>query len=363
MIVKFAHALALLLVATAAPPLWGHLAAGPHLVGFTVLNERDASRSDSLGEARRVQVGVWYPARASRSARHLIYGDYVALAACELGGECVAEPYRKFLVENGVDSGAARAWLSSPMGAVRDAAHANGSFPLIVIAQGNGNSAHDQAILAEYLASHGYIVATTPSQALIPDKSNDAEAVLPRVEAQAADIEVAMRAVRKSFPVRGRAGLIGHSFGARSSLLVAARDSAIGALVSLDGGIGNKLGKEWIDGAPGFDAAAFSTPVLHFYEEIEPRIIVPDFSLLRSLGRAPVTLVRVDSLHHIHFTSLGMAVAVIPKFAAGPSSPHAAEKYEAVARTTLSFLDAALARRRPLVKTDGRYLRVDRLSR
>ncbi|MDQ6828528.1 MAG: hypothetical protein M3081_06640 [Gemmatimonadota bacterium] len=352
-----------LLVVGGTPPLWGHLTPGARAVGFTVLNARDSARRDSSGAARPIQISVWYPARAPRSARRLVYGDYVALAACELGGECSAAPYRKFLVDNGVSPGAVATWMSSPMAAVRDAAHAPGSFPLVVIAQGNGNSAHDQAILAEYLASHGYIVATTPSQALIPDKSNSGDAVLPKVEAQAVDISLALLAVRMAFAVRGRAGLIGHSFGARSALLVASRDPSIGALVSLDGGIGNKLGKEWIDGARGFDSTTFWAPVLHFYEEIDSRIIVPDFALLRSLHRAPVTLVRVDSLHHIHFTSLGMASAVIPKFVAGPPSPSVGEKYEGVARVSLAFLDAALAGRKPVVRSESRFLGIETIPR
>jgi predicted dienelactone hydrolase len=58
-------------------------------------------------------------------------------------------------------------WLDAPMLAARDAPPGGGRFPLVLLEQGNGQTLRDQAPLAEYLASHGYVVATSPSPTLI----------------------------------------------------------------------------------------------------------------------------------------------------------------------------------------------------
>ena len=91
------------------------------------------------------------------------------------------------------------------------------------------------------------------------------------------------------------------------------RDSDVGALVSLDGGIGGKAGKGRLEKARGFDRTRASAPLLHLYEEGD-RFMVPDLELLRSLP-GPRWLVRVEGLRHAHFSSLGAMVRVAPSAA------------------------------------------------
>jgi len=69
------------------------------------------------------------------------------------------------------------------------------------------------------------------------------EDILSKAEEQAADLVFAIKALQKWPSMRpGPAALVGHSFGARSALLVAMSERDIAALVSLDGGIGAKTG-------------------------------------------------------------------------------------------------------------------------
>ena len=67
----------------------------------------------------------------------------------------------------GVEANAFDTWINGLMAAQRNAASDAGTFPLVLIAQGNFHSAHHQSIIAEFLASHGYVVATVPSQTRI----------------------------------------------------------------------------------------------------------------------------------------------------------------------------------------------------
>ena len=80
------------------------------------------------------------------------------------------------------------AWLDAPMLATADPDPSGGRFPLVLVAQGNGQSAPDQAPLAEYLASHGYVVATSPSPMRISGPLVDEASVGARAEEQAADL-------------------------------------------------------------------------------------------------------------------------------------------------------------------------------
>jgi hypothetical protein len=118
-----------------------------------------------------VQVGCWYPAR-SRSGPALTYADYFVLSESERDGRTLTEAerstaiaaYKKLLVENGVSSDGFDAWFNTALLARHDAPPIDGTLPLVLVAQGNFHSLHHQALLAEHLASHGYLVCSTPSQ-------------------------------------------------------------------------------------------------------------------------------------------------------------------------------------------------------
>lgn len=316
----------------AASPLWGPLVPGPHRVGFDVSIVRDETRRLD-GGPRPVQIVVWYPATPAPGAEPVSFGAYTRLADEERpdakDGERPpptpnAGPERERLMQ-------------ARMAAVRGAPVAPGRFPLVVIAQGNGQSAQHQAVLSEYLASHGYVVATSPAPLRLGARMESEADVLPVAQEQALDLRfVADEVGRRPF-VDGRTlALVGHSLGARSALLTAASGPA-SALVSLDGGIGSGAAKDWLSGETTFDRSAYRVALLHFYEEVDD-FMTPDLALLRSLVHADRILVRVEGLAHRHFTSLGWASAAFPQL--DDPDPGRAERCAAVADTTRLFLDA-----------------------
>ena len=323
-------------------------------VGFRVDHAADRTRSSSTyPDGRPLQISVWYP--ASSGGTPMTFRDYVALAGSEMDGKAPAaasaaavDGYRSFLEGAGVSAQDVDAWLSGKVRATRDALPATGRFPLILIAQGNGQSAHDQAFLAELLASRGYVVATTPSQARIDGAMKSEDEIAGQAEAQAADLTFAARRLRTGpGPRAGRYGIVAHSFGARSALLVAMRDSDVGAIVSLDGGIGAKAGKGQLEKARGFDLSKGSAPLLHLYEEGD-RFMIPDLDFLRSLPGSR-WLVRVDGMRHVHFSSTGVMAKSAPSAARATSA--AAETgaaWDAAAEATVSFLDRFLRDAAPM---------------
>lgn len=311
----------------------GGIPAGPWSVGFVTLAVRD-----SAGERAPFTAGIWYPARGDVT-RHLTYRDYVLADA---GAEDL-DGLVAFLASQGAPAAAVRDWLEEPMLATPAAAPAGGRHPVVLMAQGNGQTLHDQAPLSEYLASQGYVVATAPSPMRRTGPLTDESQVGARAAEQAADLGLLLAAVvRRPDAAQGRFGVVGHSFGARAALLLAMYDSAVAALVSLDGGIGTAAGRASLEAAPGFRTTAVRAPILHLYQELDD-LMAPDFGLLRSLDRADRWLVSVPAMHHHQFTSLGAAAADHPRLrGATKATAESAASYAAVARATRDFLAAYL---------------------
>lgn len=162
-------------------PILGELKYGRYAAGFSVLASRDSTRTMPDGHPRAVQIGVWYPAQAAKDK--MSYRDYIALSANESDHHTATDAekqaavgsFKEFGISVGTPETAMEQWLSAEMYAGYDARQSDGEFPVVIVAQGNFQAAADQAFLCEYLASHGYIVATSPFPARIigPMKTSD----------------------------------------------------------------------------------------------------------------------------------------------------------------------------------------------
>ena len=332
----------------APPPLTAGLAPGPHAVGFRVLQRLDPSRRLAGGGLRPVQISVWYPAAADARAPALRYRDYVLVASEESTLAPPADPaaavfgYAGFLGRMGLAPNAVAAWLDAPLAARRDATPTAGRFPLVLVAQGNGGAAPDQAVLAELLAGHGFVVATTPSPVRLGVPMESDADVLPMARDQARDLRLALEALRGAPNVdASRVGLVGYSFGSRAALL-ATDLPGLRALVSLDGGIGAATAKGWLPLAA-LRRRAVRVPILHVYEDVE-EFMRPDFTLLDSLVRAPQLRVKVAGLRHTDLITFGFAAAALPELAAGTDEGRRlSARLRAVSSYALWFLQAHVA--------------------
>lgn len=340
-------------LAREVPALWGALRPGPWDVGVRVLAVAgEKAPGASASAARSLQVTVWYPSRTNDGGYPLRYRDYVVLSGTEQraetsentgAGEATVAAYQKLLTDNGVPESAVAAWLGAPVAAVRGAPPVTGRFPLVLVAQGRFHSAHHQAVLSEYLASHGFIVATTPSP-FRPDAPPVAppEDVLAGARVQAEDLERTLSALRAQPNVdAAHVAVVGHSFGARAAFLFALRHPETAALVSLDGGIANQQGKDWLTGLADFRPEAFRVPLLHLYQEGDA-VVTPDFELMTSLKHTERWLLLLPGLRHADFTSLGAATAVAPELAPPGHAEDTARGWATTAETTRRFLEATV---------------------
>jgi dienelactone hydrolase len=323
-------------------------------IGFQVIERLDATRaSREFPNGRPIQIAFWYPAAAASGSPTIAFRDYVELAGQETSfdsatrqsrGEQAVDRYKLQLSAARVKPEEADTLLAIRMHALKGAPAAFGRFPLLLLAPGNDQSAHDHAFLAESLAERGYVVALVPSATRIAGHLKTESDIPEMAAAQAADLAVALRTVRFETVVRsGRYGVVAHSFGARAALLLAMSDSDLGALVSLDGGIGAKDGKGWLEKANGFDRARATAPILHFYGETN-KSLAPDFDLLRSLDRSDRYLINVDAMAHVHFSSVGAQVGALPALArASAADARTSDAWNAVVAASASFLDHFVA--------------------
>ena len=330
-----------------APQIWAGLTPGPHAVGFKswLLNaERPAFKNSP---PHPLQMNVWYP--SERGGTPLRYGDYVLLSLNEKSADPLTpeqraaglDEFMKSLELGGVSHEHIQTLTDTPMYARLGAPQiATAKFPLVFIAQGNLQAATAQAVLAEYLASHGYVVVTTPSITRLTSPMQSDADIGSKAGEEMDDITIAVDAMKEwpdvdtTIPV----ALVGHSFGARGALMYALHDPS-SALVSLEGGIGMAAGMKAMLDNPLLNLNAHVPPLLHFYELNDPRV-VPDFRLLHALKTPDLELVEMKSMRHNHFSSDGFVAAMLPDFATlTKAQPGLRDDVQAVAQQTLAFID------------------------
>lgn len=301
--------------------LWEGLEGGPHGVGYR------------HGISGSLRYHVWYPAKDQ--------GPRTTLATYLGGG---AEAYSKQLAGAGVPAAEIDSILRSPTVAVEHAPPIAGSFPVVVIGQGNAQDAADQAILAEHLASHGYVVVTTPSPMVDRPMQGESD-IGPYAELQAAQMDSATHLARLvTGSTSSAVAVIGHSFGARSALLYVMQHPDVRGLVSLDGGIGTANGLDPLRRSRLFDSTRALPPILHEYETLDA-FMSPDLTFLKSLRSSRLTLERRESMHHVHFTTLGFVAAMSPALArVTRSGPELQREVGEVAVSVRLFLDEVTRR-------------------
>lgn len=231
-------------------PLWGTLTPGAHSVGYKVLYRFDTSRTwaetrpygktfspDLMG--RPMRISVWYPASRPQS-KTLRFEDYFRGGSAPKGFEDVeAQVLERDGGTHRNNLGDTYAALSATLvNASANAPAAKGRFPVVFTTGGQAAMLTTHSTLAEYLASHGYVVVTvftlgrsqdTPSLGLTPSE----------VAITVRDFEFTSSVVR-DLPNAdsSRLAMVGHSLGGSAAVLFAMQNTNVSAVVGLDGTYG-----------------------------------------------------------------------------------------------------------------------------
>jgi pimeloyl-ACP methyl ester carboxylesterase len=344
--VKFLFTLIALGTCCARAPLqesgfWGGLEAGPFQPGFRLIETSDATRSfppdDGPGPvARPLRIYVWYPAKPSAN-RPMRLDDYIALALDDFHTPLLPVPLSK-----GLDPSALEKLRESPVGAVRGAAPEPARFPVLVLGQGlYYESPLCHFVLCEFLASHGYVVATSP---LVGTRYRLVNITVEDVETEVRDMESVLAAARElPFVDPAALGAVGYDLGGMAGLILAMRHPEIRAYLSFDSAILDKHYTGLPLTHPQYREERFRIPWMHmmqarFIRTVESRAEAPSLFERKAFG--PSYLVHVPTTSHGGFSSyavLGIDRAV-PGYWGSPAADQRSV-YEGICQAGLAFLD------------------------
>jgi dienelactone hydrolase len=344
-------------ISASAFPLWGDLKPGGYAVGYRAMHKFDRSRlflpeRNYEGEIfagerfRPLQIQFFYPAQAPAGKAQMNYGDYLNVKANAPVTAILAEglKQRTFAIHDyylgkylqSQKQGLYERLLKMRTAAIADAAAAQGSFPVIIYGGGAENSTDENAILWEYLASHGYIVAVVPSQGA--DRvSFSADAA--GLETQTRDMEFLLEQAR-AFPQAdsSRIGAMGFSYGGQAALLMAMRNPDIDAVVGLDPSFVSVSYSQPLKNSPFYSIEKTTAPILEIHRSDEKTVAYDVTDALKYSKRHSFD---VNGLNHIDFNNYALLYTAALPEEARQNSPIAAKKavYEAMARYIVNFLN------------------------
>lgn len=341
-------------------PLWVGLPQGPHPVGYELIEAYDVSRPfrekkdypdmDPKQRARRLPMSIWYPAKDVSRPQRIPFSRYVDASNPRDARGRITEASRRAALEELSLRMASSGWrwtpdqvdrlLETPTGAHENAPHLEGPFPLIVLGTGLTAPSYLHTVLAELLASYGYIVVGIPS---FPPRENVEPAYdLLAVETQIRDMEMVIGWMHDYPHVEaGNLGLVAWSLGGVSQALLQMKNGDVGAVVSLDGATGYEYGRALLERSIHFDPSRATAPFLHVTDASKRTgSAAKSFEYLRSTVRGRTYLLTVSGLDHGAFTSLGGVVphTVVPR----EDSATVLESHATVMEYVVRFLGAAL---------------------
>jgi len=190
-----------------SPYIISSLTPGKHAVGFDVIYEHNRAavwgkyllntgqRAESR-TPRPVQICLWYPAQPDTDSRTLTLRDYLQLDFHRSGIQPLTAEQESEKVSSWLSAmhsvtpaheDLLEASLSMKTTSKLKAKWAEGSFPLVILIPDLNHSPWENAVLAEHLASHGFVVAATATKGEVefgqrpvwpaPLSQKDAEAI------------------------------------------------------------------------------------------------------------------------------------------------------------------------------------------
>lgn len=342
------------------PLLWGDLQAGNYAVGFRTMFRYDSSRTwkstrsyagtfspDMNG--RPIQVNVWYPAVPDESSKKMHFADYVDQSAPqEFAG------LNAIMKQRSRDDAAGSApheeipkLQSVEMNSYRDAPWAKGSFPVVLYFGGLNAPINSNAILSEFLASYGYVVASVsllgPS-----DEQTFQSRTADDLESSVRDMEFAWSTLQAEPAVdKARLAVMGHSVGAIETVILGLRNADLLAIVALDGTYGFQGLSSVLTHSYGYAPEKMRAAFLDLRRAQGAQGDEPlDLSVVESFRHSDRTLITIEKMHHSDFTSFAMIGAQFnaPLPTGYPLNGWNRETgrigYQEVCKIVLSFLDA-----------------------
>ena len=218
--------------------------------------------------SRPIRVYLWYPAVGSEELQPMRFGRYAELADDDIWPEEIVGELHERLgfssrpLARSLGGERFNALLKQQVTAVEDAAPLDGPFPLIVVGQGvYYESPIVFAALGEYLATKGFVVATSP---LSGTNSPIVTVDVKGLETQVRDLEFVIGIARKlPFVSEDKLGVFGFDMGGMAGLILSMRNIDVDAFASVSSGILYPHPAGIPGGSPDYDPSGLRVPWLH----------------------------------------------------------------------------------------------------
>lgn len=329
-------------------PVWGELKPGACPVGFRLEVATDLTRSadDPAGVpqmGRPVRIYWWYPAKEPGTS--MTVGDYTRLAEQDFAPAAGIPPGLPVPLGKGLTPEQRQALLVSRTAASRGAAPAAGKFPVLVFGQGlYYESPVSNLVICEYLASHGFIVATCP---LAGTRHRLVNLNIEDLETAIRDLEWVLSRAR-ALPAADldRAGVIGYDLGGMAGLTLCLRHPELSAFASLDAGILTPHRSDLPASHPSYREDRFVIPWMHLtqarFMPPEPGSGQPSNLFARKTG-GDSYLVPVPATSHGSFSSYAMMgiKQAVPGYWGTPAE-NEQSLHEDICRRVLLFFEGYL---------------------
>lgn len=285
---------------------------GQYQVGFQLLEVYDYGRpfynktTNDFG-SRPVQISVWYPASSDSAGVPLKYRDLVLNSSREVDFTELSEKEKnEFLTAwktarlgRGVKEKIFDSILEIDLLARKGAEQEKGKFPLIIYSPSFNSSPYENVIIIEYLVTHGYIVASYPSNG---QYTGVMEGTWQGVISCARDAEFVLGQMWNYPGVdNDKIGGAGFSWGGITMSYLATENYLFDAFICMDGSlIKNFGGNSWKD-FPYYNPDKVIVPFMHMankhYRED------PEWEFHAGIKKAPVFQLTFPNNEHYNFCS------------------------------------------------------------
>lgn len=297
---------------------------------------------------RQIPVSIWYPSADDLSKKTpLTVSNYMEILKEEEEWENLPNEQILdwFYYPNTPEN---QAHLKEKTTAYPDVDLIPEKFPVIIYAPSYQASSIENFALCEFLASHGYIVISSPSRGT---ENRFMEGGTEKdIETQARDIEFLIKEISNHDQVVfSKIVTIGFSFGGLSNVVSQMRNSSIKAIVSLDGSI--KYQYSTLLKSPFAAIENVNVPFIHMAQKDIPRkVMIEDkidttlnhtFDFYDDLVNSRAYSLKFHNLTHPYFSTLGILFQDRDK-RQDKSDVEIMESYKWAAIYTLNFLNAFL---------------------
>jgi hypothetical protein len=210
---------------------WIGLQKGPNEIGFSVKHVYDSSRSFGSLDKRPIQISIWYPAERNSDSPIVIFEQYLNLRSSLIDFSAIGKEHfttKPIIKKHGISG-------TTLMKARLNADPPSGTFPVILFAPGNNGHPNQYLLMLEYLASHGFVIVSSPSMGHNEERGSWKSGATR--EARLFDAEFLLNYLKHlPYADASRIGLLSHSAGGGTMITLAGkRLYPVKVIISLDG--------------------------------------------------------------------------------------------------------------------------------